>query len=221
VRETDDVAELAVHFRNLARDSLPRAPLNAALAAGIAARPELVRLLLAAPAEQRQPVLLLAAIHDLVLREPRHRIAAWYGSVSPTPRRADDPRLMDVVSEFVTERTTHLAEILRTRRTQTNEVGRCALYLLAMSGVDDSVGELAWLDIGASGGLNLQLDRYEYHFEPGGVLGAPSPVVLRTGLRGPAPVPARMPTIVARCGIDVSPVDVTDPDAARWLEACC
>jgi hypothetical protein len=221
VPETDDVGELMLHFRNLARTSLPRAPLNAALASGIAERPDLARLLLEAPPEQRQPVLLLAALHDLVLREPRHRLAEWYGSVVPAPRPADDPRLMPTVGEFISTRTLELTTLLRTRRTQTNEVGRCALYLLGMSGLDDDAGDLAWLDIGSSGGLALQMDRYHYRFDPGGVVGPASPVVLTTGLRGDAPVPTRLPRIAARCGVDVAPLDVNDPDAARWLEACC
>lgn len=219
--ETDAIAELTVHFRNLARTSLPRAPLNAALSSGIAARPDLLRLLLHAPPEQRQPVLLLAALHDLVLREPQHPLAEWYGSIVPAPRSADDPLLMPTVADFVAGRGVEMSGLLRSRRTQTNEVGRCALYLLAMSGLDESAGDLAWLDIGSSGGLNLQLDLYRYRFEPGGVVGPPSPVVLATGLRGSAPVPTRLPRFVSRCGIDVSPLDVTDPDAARWLEACC
>jgi hypothetical protein len=29
-----------------------------------------------------------------------------------------------------------------------------------------------------------------------------------------------MPTVTWRCGVDRRPIDVTDPDEARWLEAC-
>ena len=43
---------------------------------------------------------------------------------------------------------------------------------------------------------------------------------LECGTRGPVPVPAAMPPIVQRCGLDRSPVDVHDADQRRWLEAC-
>ena len=46
-----------------------------------------------------------------------------------------------------------------------------AYWLLALAELDDEVGPLAWLDVGASGGLNLRLDRYHYRYEPGGAVG--------------------------------------------------
>lgn len=221
MRDKVAIAELTTRFANNARSSLPRAPLNAALSAGIAQRPELVRLLLFAPPEQQLPVLLLACVHDLVLRDPGSELAQWYGSVVATPRAADDSRLMKVFSDFVSARNFELEHLLSSRRTQTNEVGRCSFYLLALAEIAPAVGDLAHIDVGASGGLNLLLDNYEYHYEPGGTVGGPSSVVLTTGLRGPAPVPERIPTFGARCGIDIAPIDVTDPAGARWLEACC
>ena len=55
-------------FAEFARTASPRAPLYQTLAAGIATDPELAGLLLHAPPQQRQPVLLFACIHDLLLR---------------------------------------------------------------------------------------------------------------------------------------------------------
>jgi hypothetical protein len=86
--------------------------------------------------------------------------------------------------------------------------------------VAEEVGPLALVDVGCSGGLTLLLDRYQVRYEPGGVVGATSPVVLTCGTRGDVPIPERYPPIAARIGLDRSPIDVTDPDAARWLEAC-
>src|SRR5262249_46626064 len=38
---------------------------------------------------------------------------------------------------------------------------------------------------------------------------------------GDRPIPTRaMPEVVARVGVDLDPVDVTDADDARWLRAC-
>src|SRR5204862_8082828 len=48
-----------------------------------------------------------------------------------------------------------------------------------------------------------------------------SPPHLSSSIVGAAPIPTRaMPEVVARVGVDLDPVDVTDADAARWLRAC-
>ncbi|WP_173401319.1 DUF2332 family protein [Saccharopolyspora erythraea] len=44
---------------------------------------------------------------------------------------------------------------------------------------------------------------------------------LSSSVVGDRPVPTRaVPEVVARVGIDLDPVDVTDADDARWLRAC-
>jgi hypothetical protein len=44
---------------------------------------------------------------------------------------------------------------------------------------------------------------------------------MSSSIVGDRPVPARaMPEVVARIGVDLDPVDVTDADDARWLHAC-
>ncbi len=220
MRPTVEDVELVRHFRATAESSAPRAPLYVALNRGIADEPDLYRLLHHAPEQQRLPVLFLAATHKLVLEEPDHPLAAWYPNLTEDARSPDDAALMPTFTRFVLERREAVVELLSTRRTQTNEVGRCSMLLLAFGSIADEVGPLAHLDVGASGGLNLLLDRYEYRYEPGGRLGGPSSVVLTSGTRGEPPVPSSMPPVAARCGIDVAPVDVTDDDEAHWLEAC-
>jgi len=89
----------------------------------------------------------------------------------------------------------------------------------------EEVGPLGHLDVGASGGLNLLMDRYEYHYESGDdsssrSVGGPSSVVLHSQTTGQVPVPTTMPQISARCGVDRNPIDITDDGEARWLEAC-
>lgn len=53
-----------------------------------------------------------------------------------------------------------VAALIRIRRTQTNEVGPCAALLPAMSG-----GPIALVEVGASAGLCLLLDKYHYDTE--------------------------------------------------------
>ena len=73
--DPSDELELERRFAEFAVTSLPRAPLYAALSAGIAADPGLHRLLLDAPPTQRLPVLLFASIHSLLIAEPTHPLA--------------------------------------------------------------------------------------------------------------------------------------------------
>ena len=105
------------------------------------------------------------------------------------------------------------------RMTQTNEPLRCAALLPALTAIP---GPLALLEIGASAGLCLYPDRYSYRYGDGGWLHpatGPASVVLETETRSVPPLPATLPTIVWRAGIDLDPIDVRDPSAVRWLEA--
>jgi hypothetical protein len=102
---------------------------------------------------------------------------------------------------------------------QTNEVGRAAVLwagLIAVAARFDQPMEL--LELGSSAGLNLNLDKFAYDL--GGVKsGDPeSPVQLKPEWTGPSP-PATNPIIAARRGVDLMPVDVTDPSSAERLIA--
>jgi len=231
-------SELAQRFRNNAMSSLPRAPLYAALSRTIAEDPRLYGLLRHAPPTQQLPVLLLAAVHSLLLDAVDDRsvtgsadlvpeLALWYPNLTAEPRRADDRRLPGVVARFFDEHRAALVDIVSGRHTQTNEVGRSGLLLVAFGLVEAEVGALAHVDVGASAGLNLLVDRLAYHYvaddgrQPGAErVGGPSPVELRVDTRGAVPVPASIPSIAARCGIDRRPIDLTDDGEAHWLEAC-
>jgi hypothetical protein len=174
-------------------------------------------LLLLAPATQRQPVLLLACVHAILLEGGDDDLARFYPNLTARPDPGDP---MPAFRAFCDAHADELAELLATRSTQTNEIGRCALLLPVLGILADEVGELGHVDVGASAGLNLLFDRYEYAYEPGGAVGGPSPVRLECGTRGAVPVPTSMPAVVRRCGLDRSPVDVHDPVQRRWLEAC-
>jgi hypothetical protein len=216
--------ELSRHFAHFAATSSPRAPLYAALAAGISRDRELSRLLLHAPVTQRMPVLLFAAVHDLLLDDPTDPLAQWYPNLTSDHRSPSDRSLMPTFARFVHDRSDPLRRLLATRTVQTNEVGRCAFLLPAFGILADEVGPLGHLDVGASGGLNVLLDRFHYRFVDqegtSSLVGDDSTVVLECSTTGAVPVPSAMPTIATRCGVDRSPIDVTDDGEARWLEAC-
>lgn len=222
---------LAQRFQEFAATAFPRAPLYASLSAGIARDRTLSGLLFHAPPDQRLPVLLLACVHSLLLEAPDHPLAAWYPNLTAEPRSPEEPELTTTFKHFANDRAPALLALLATRSTQTNEVGRCAMFLPAFGRVAEEMGSLAHVDVGCSGGLTLQLDRYRYRYEsderlPAGserqpvIIGNDSPVELCTSFRGDLGLPRELPSIAARVGLDVAPIDVTDPDQAHWLEAC-
>jgi hypothetical protein len=195
-----------------------RAPLYARLAAGLADAAEAVSLLAAAPQPARIPVTLFAAIHDLLLADPREPLAAWYPNLTDEPRR-DDP--VPAARELCRRRRDDLLALVTTRVPQTNELGRSAMLLLALAALGEEQGPLALLDAGASAGINLIPDRLRVDYD-GHRVGA-GPLALSCGVRGEASsarLPSSMPVVADRRGVDLRPVDLEDPEQVRWLEAC-
>jgi hypothetical protein len=102
---------------------------------------------------------------------------------------------------------------MRTRAVQTNEAGRCAVLLPVLAALPQP---LALLEVGASAGLCLYPDRYAYRYGDK-VVGSGVPV-LECAATGMAP-PAGVPDVVWRAGLDLNPLDVTDPADVAWLDA--
>jgi hypothetical protein len=106
-----------------------------------------------------------------------------------------------------------IEEQMRARATQTNEPGRCAVLLPVLAALPQP---LALLDVGASAGLCLYPDRYSYRYGEHQI-GAGDPL-LECAATGMEP-PARLPEVVWRAGLDLNPLDVTDPADLMWLDA--
>jgi hypothetical protein len=90
---------------------------------------------------------------------------------------------------------------------QTNEVGRSAVLMSGLLALTERFGQpVELLELGASAGLNLVLDRYGYDL--GGVCtGDPaSPLQLRPEWKGPPPPAARV-EVARRRGVDINPLD--------------
>jgi hypothetical protein len=99
---------------------------------------------------------------------------------------------------------------------QTNEVGRSAVLMSGLLVVADLFPQpLELLELGASAGLNLNLDRYGYDL--GGVrAGDPeSPLQLRPEWKGDPPPDAPV-EVAGRRGVDLHPLDVRS-DGDRLL----
>ncbi|MDR7082590.1 hypothetical protein J2X01_001879 [Arthrobacter ginsengisoli] len=171
----------------------------------IADDPELIRRIDQWPYTKRQPLLMLAAARFLGAR------------ISPYP----DFR------EFLDAHWDDVSRIVLSRATQTNEAGRCATLLPSLAQIAADGRPLALLEVGASAGLALFPDRYGYEYDAGAEATRLAPAgaapgsypVLGCAVTGPVPLPAELPQVVWRAGIDLNPLDVGNPDDVAWLEA--
>lgn len=164
------------------------------LALGVAATPELLSFIASLPPDRRQPNLFLAAVRHL------------YG----IPEDAGD------LVALVREQPGPIRALMQSGTTQTNEPTRCAVLLPILARLPQP---LALLEVGASAGLCLLPDRYGYDYgetriEPA-VATAP---VFRCAANGPVPLPARVPKIVWRLGLDLNPIDLRSDAEVKWLE---
>ncbi len=191
-------------------------PLYDRICRAVAASDAVLDMVAEAPPEGHNPVLLLAAVHDLVLGGLDHQLAAVYAGESDA-----DPGPLFV--DLCLQQRRALLHLLATRHVNTNEVGRSATLGPALTTVAARLGEpLAHLDVGCSAGLNLLCDRYLLDYGPAGTTG-PGDAPVRVACRvagGTPPIAPLLPTIVARVGLDRAPVDVNDDDQARWQLAC-
>ena len=109
-----------------------------------------------------------------------------------------------------------VSAVMQVRLTQTNEVARCASLLPLLAQLP---GPLALLEVGAAAGLCLYPDRYQYQYGNKRVGDANSPLLLTCATSGAVPIPNSVPEVVWRGGIDLNPLDLTDPSDLRWLES--
>jgi hypothetical protein len=230
----DAVAKVAGIFGYLAdRDFRGYSPLYEHLARHVAADRSIPARVARANPRNHAPILFFACVHDLVLRDPDGDLAADYRAVTAGAAPGQTqvwPHFQALVADHADE----IDHLMRTRQVQTNEVGRASALYPALCLVGQQFeAPLALIEIGASAGLNLQLDRYHLTFRAGDgqvrVGPETSAVRLHCDVHGtrrpplPDPEDARAPAapvLTTRLGIDPSPVDVRDDDAVRWLRAC-
>jgi hypothetical protein len=156
--------------------------------------PELLAWIATLPPVKQQPNLVFAA-------------ARWHGVAAPGPYSGLREALL---ADGGAIRATVLA-----RATQTNEVGRLATLTPFLAELGP---RLALLEVGASAGLCLYPDRWSYRWRtPTRTVAAGSGPPLDCDVTGPFPDTISPPEVAWRGGIDLNPLDPTDPDAMAWL----
>ena len=210
-----DLAQVYRHFGEV--DAAGASPLYERVAVALSESGEALRAIEAAPARKRHPTVILAALHDLALAGHAPALAAAYAA-------ADGDAAARAAIDTLVRMTDSVVTIAVRRQARANETGRCAVLYPAIAEAARRVGAVAvgLIDVGCSAGLNLNVDRVGITYSNGQSLGDPSsPVQLSSSIAGDRAIPARaMPEVVARIGVDLDPVDVTDADEARWLRAC-
>lgn len=168
------------------------------------------------PMTDALPMRLTGALHWLVRGGRAPGLAALYPPV-PMP---DDAALASALASLFADPVTDAAiAAFLDSPPQTNEVGRSGALMPGLLHVAAATGlPLALLELGASAGLNLNMDRFA--FDLGGVpAGDPaSTVIVRPHWQGPPPLAAAV-TIVSREGVDIAPLDAADDDVAQRLLA--
>lgn len=221
------LTELALRFEWHARNiygvtSANSSPLYEQLSLGVANDPDVLSLVTEADLSQQVSNLLLGAVHFLLLGGTSSPLAEFYPSLSASPRSPRDA--YPYFHTFCLEHADTIRQLVTTQRVQTNEVGRCTGLMPAFQEVFQRAGDrpLAILEIGASAGLHLLWDKYGYEYQGAGYAGDhASPVQLFCLPQGNVrpPLPAVLPTVAHRTGIDLAPVDVRDENAILWLRA--
>ena len=172
-----------------------------------------VALLALVRVEQRNPMLILAALHLNALRGHPVLAPIYFAARSGS---LDDPVVAARRVVAVLEMNPELIQSDLHRSTQTNEPGRSSV----LQGVLHEFSRLGYssirlVDVGTSAGLNLYLDHYQVRAVDDG-----NPVTLVCEDMLGVDRSNELPVITERIGIDPSPLSLQNPDDILWLTAC-
>jgi hypothetical protein len=199
--QADIFRQQAEHFTMLG------SPVYGHLAGRLAEDPRPARAILGAEASWDLGLRLFGAVHYLVLT-----------GVAPNA-------LSGEWDDFAAALATHeaaLARFVREQGVQTNETQRCVALVPAFLTVARASGlPLDLVELGPSAGLNLVFDRYRCRYAEGAFGDPEARLQFDAVERGRVPA-ALLETPIevnSRLGIDLSPVDVTNPDDVVLLES--
>lgn len=213
---------IADKFRFIASTRYSRkSPLYRTLALGVAEDAEILALLDGVDLNKQVPNLLMGAVHYLLLKGEKGPIKAFYPSMTDIPRKPTEA--YPAFREFCLEHGAQIRHIIRNRWVQVNEVQRCAMLLPALAAVSQRADgqPLSLLELGTSAGLLLNFDRYRYDYGERQLGDPNAPFTLQCEVRGDSQLPLgeTFPQVADRLGVDINPLDLSDPDDVTWLRA--
>ncbi len=213
--------DMAAYFHgSVDRFKAMRAPLYAALAAGVAEDAELCAMAALAQPGQPPDHLLFSAAELVLTENPGDPLADYFPSLAVSAKSPD--AAFANFRAFCLAYRAAIEALICTRTVQTTFLNRAGLIAPAARVIADRVGEpLSLIEIGCSAGLLTLFDHYQYDFGADGRFGdASRPLVAAPNFVGAGrPKPGPPPRVGARVGLDLNPVDVSDPFERRWIEA--
>ncbi|MGH3733882.1 MAG: DUF2332 family protein [Acidimicrobiales bacterium] len=207
-----DDARKRYHFA-LAPEDYEHLPFYSALLHDLEEDPLALELLAGVRVEQRNPMLVLAALQLAALRD--HPVL---GPIYDDARHG--------VLENPTGAATHVLDTLHAapnlvrdelwRSTQTNEPGRSAIIQAAVADLTrNDIDAINLIEVGASAGINLYFDKFVVKGHDNGNL-----MTLVCEDVTPVDRSRPLPNVLARVGIDPNPLSLANEEDRRWLKAC-
>ena len=196
----------------LAPEDYERLPFYTALLRELENDQLALELLASVRTEQRNPMLILAALHLAALRghevlEPIYDNARHGG--------LEDPQgaAHRVIEELRSSPGLVRDELWRS--TQTNEPGRSAVIQAVIGDLVHGVGGINLIEVGASAGINLWFDQFPVRSRDDG-----HPLTLVCEDLSPIDRSLPMPEVGSRIGIDPQPLHLENESDRLWLKAC-
>jgi len=196
-------------------------PLYQTLCGVVAGDDRLLELAAHARAGQRPLNLLMGATHMVVARDPSLPFARFFATVAGDAAEPPDGAAAEYAG-FCAAHRDALTELLQTRLVQTNEPARATAVRYALHEIGRRTGEpITFLEIGPSAGIQLRFDRWGVRTGGRRFGPADAPLTVETEWRGEQGPPDldEIASVSDRFGIDLHPVDATDPEERRWLQA--
>lgn len=158
------------------------------------------------PSGASLPLRIAGGLHALVLERRDEGLAALY-----PPAEVTEEALAAGVLRALSDHEDFLLNWIESPP-QTNEVRRAAALMAGAAVVATHFPQPLWLsELGASGGLNLYWDHFALALPAGARLGPPDAVLhLSPDWDSPLP-PMTLPSVAARRGVDLNPLDPSHP----------
>ena len=192
-------------------------PIYERIADAVAGDREVLELFREAPPAAHLPPAPLGAVRYLLLDGLEHPLGDVYGGRSDAD---PGPLFLDLCR---TERSRPPRGAARRGGCRPTTAGAARSSVRRSPGWPQQLpGPYCLVDVGASAGINLLCDRYRLDYGRHGATG-PADSTVRIGCEvtgGDPPIADRLPALAQRVGIDLSPIDLSDPADARWLLAC-
>jgi hypothetical protein len=206
-----DDARKRYHFA-LAPEDYERLPFYSALLGQLEHDDVALGLLAGVRVEQRNPMLVLAAL-QLAGLKGHPVLGAIYAAARGGELEEPEGAARDVLA--VIRETPDVIGDELWRSTQTNEPGRSAVIQAVVRELSVTSAAINVIEVGTSAGINLCFDQF-----PVRKIDDANPLTLVCDDVTPIDRKSPLPDVAMRIGIDPYPLDLANDDDRMWLKAC-